>query len=296
MPNNRCFIVSDKGTLLQCRSHSHAFDDTFQRALVHGVEGLQRVCDHCYSEAVREGGHGSRGVEGSSNVSRAPSHHSASADLRDGGHGALIAGGTMGVKEEEKGEETVASSATIQLEVASKYTYFKGLNERANCPAAPESPPAGHFFRTQSPPTSPRRASRGFEGGDGSSSSLHWLLGGKSMLGGSSRSLRQEEGGSECDSGPGRQSADDMDRSDVATASTEDNTTLWEERSGAIEVPGTMGRSEGAGDRAGRPSDALQIDNSRPWDPRTVESRPEAGDGFARMPRAVLHGRLCAER
>lgn len=203
----------------------------------------------------------------------------------------------MGGKDEEKGEESVASSATIQLELASKYTYFKGLNERANCPAAPESPPAGHSFRTQSPPTSPRRASRGFEAGDGSSSSLHWLLGGKSVFGGSSRSLRPEEGDSESDAGPGRQRADDIDRSDDATASTGDDMTLQEERSGAREVPGTMGRSEGAGHGAGRPTDTLQIDNLRPWDPRkTVESVPGAGDGFDRTPHAVLHGRLCAER
>ena len=262
------------------------------------------MCDHCYSETGRgEGARSSAGAEGS-DVNRAPSHNSPSANLEDGGL-ATTGGSGAGSVGADKEEVCVAPPAIIPLELASKYTYFKGSNERAGSQAAFRSLSAGQSNRAPSPPASPRRASGRFEGRDGSSTSWHWILGGKGAFGGSCASLshRQEEGDSQSDAENGRHSADGADKgSDDAGAMSpsEDELALSEASHGAREASDSVGRKEGREEGVGQLRDTAvqgETGNSRAWDLRKTDDTLRGGGAeFGRVPHEMLHGRLCAER
>jgi hypothetical protein len=271
---------------------------------VHGVEGLQRVCDHCYSETGRgEGARSSAGAEGS-DVNRASSLNPPSTNLEDGGL-VTTGGAGAGAVGADKEEASVAPTAIIPLELASKYTYFKGSSEPAGSQAASRSLPAGQSHRAPSPPASPRRASGRFEGGDGSSTSWHWILGGKGVFGGSSAALshRQEEGDSESEAEHGRHSADGADKgSDDARAMSlsEDELALSEACHGAREASDSISRKEGRDESVGQVRDTAveeETGNWRAWDPRKTDDTLRGGGAdFGRVSHEVLHGRLCAER
>ena len=153
---NKCFECNVSFTLFNRKHHCRACGRIFcarcssQRALVEGVEGAQRVCDHCYIEADRE-------VSSVPNAAavRAPSSSASPAVPECGsarfGQAGLAAGSPDPLCRASTDKGAVAgagredSAESIPLELAAKYTYFKegqddldngGADARANtqCP------------------------------------------------------------------------------------------------------------------------------------------------------------------
>ena len=109
-----------------------------QRVTVNGVEGAQRVCDHCYKEAEREAGERSSASRRSSDVAisvgtdRAPAA-APSVGAGIGGVGVRAAGGAAaGAAGDNAGEEGISAVTKIPPDLATKYTYFKETNAAAS--------------------------------------------------------------------------------------------------------------------------------------------------------------------
>jgi len=264
---------------------------------VHGVEGLQRVCDHCYKETVQEQGRSSQ-VAVEREQSRSPSHGATPTNMEGGGQGSIGAVGAAGAAAVGSGHEdaSAAPPAIIQLDLASKYTYFKGPGEWVGASqAAPKAPPVGQAHGV---PGSPRRASGRFDGSDGNSSSWHWVLGGVSGAGGAAQ-LHDVAGGGG-DGGEGRHEDTGGLRRDEIGGNTEAGAAPLDQP-GVAAPPDIASRASQIGRRAdGR--DASVVDELEPLHPHmgdlsnADETFRGADAQFERAPHEALHRRLGLER
>lgn len=267
-----------------------------QRALVHGVEGLQRVCDHCYKETVHEEGRSSNGGA-AGDISRSPSHAATPTNMEVGGQGSMGAVGAAGAAVGSGHEEAAAAPpAIIQLDLASKYTYFKGPGDWVGASqGAPKAPPAGQGHGA---PASPRRASGRFDGSDGNSSSWHWVLGGRDVSGAASGSSQQQDqaaGGG--DGGAGRHKDTAGLMRDGIGGNMEEGAAAHEQVWGSHDIASASQDGRHAEGRDPPIADELEPVHPRMGDFGSADETFRGVDAqFERAPHEALHRRLCVER
>jgi hypothetical protein len=164
--------------------------------MVNGVEGAQRVCDHCYNEAEREGGRDTweKEAAGVSRISAQGSHGNMSAASA----GPTVQAVGFGSDDEAAAaesagqvEEVEASTSHIPHELATRYTYFRGGANTGSVRVDPQSPPASSRLEN----VRPDQRNVGAQRSEGRAAAWDWVLGGKSGTSGSSSAMSEVEEG-----------------------------------------------------------------------------------------------------
>ena len=163
-----------------------------QRASVNGVDGVQRVCDHCYHEAERQAESSGEATGGGSPdriPATSPVASPGSAAGISAGQATMEATGAGGGAAEGGAQEEADAAASIPSELATKYTYFKDpkLTAGEQMPAKPAPAPLSHYT------VAAQGGGKSLNVKSGKNPAWEWVLGGSQMQRGDASVASQDE-------------------------------------------------------------------------------------------------------